>query len=164
MSTNSTLLDRIIFHPILCEGWKQYMEGAAYHLAGCFLLLGYMGGSGMFGSIYIFGFLLVGFICFALWGWLDACGLDIFIWNMLLVLICLLQLAYLVYQLRKDAFSQEFDQLYKTIYQPLQVPLQDYKQIVKCCEEKVLSLSRDQTYAVEGKTPIDRLSFLLSGR
>ncbi|XP_053151865.1 popeye domain-containing protein 2 isoform X2 [Hemicordylus capensis] len=164
MSANSTLLDRIIFHPTLCEGWKHSMEGAAYHLAGCILLLGYMGGSGTFGSIYIFGFLVVGFLCYAVWGWLNACGLDIFTWNMLLVLICLLQLAHLVYQLRKDTFAEEFDLLYKQVCQPLQVPLQVYKEIVKCCEEQVVPLMNDETYAVEGKTSIDRLSFLLSGR
>ncbi|XP_062984902.1 popeye domain-containing protein 2 isoform X2 [Elgaria multicarinata webbii] len=164
MSANSTLLDRIVFHPILCELWKHYIEGAAYHLASFFLLLGYMGGSGTFGSIYIFGFLAIGFLCSALWGWLDACGLDIFIWNVLLVLICLLQLTHLVYHLHKDTFSEEFDLLYKQVCQPLQVPLQIYKEIVKCCEEQVLPLARDQTYAVEGKTSIDHLSYLLSGR
>ncbi|XP_061494656.1 popeye domain-containing protein 2 isoform X2 [Rhineura floridana] len=164
MSTNSTFLDRIIFHPVLCEGWKLYMEGATYHLAGFFLLLGFMGGSGTFGSIFIFGFLAIGFSCTALWGWIDACGLDIFIWNMILVLICLLQIVHLVYQLRKDTFLEEFDLLYKRLCQPLQVPHQVFKEIVKCCEERVLPLARDQTYAVEGKTSIDRLSFLLSGR
>ncbi|CAI5797088.1 domain-containing 2 isoform X2 [Podarcis lilfordi] len=164
MSTNSTLLDRIVFYPILCEGWKQYMEGAIYHLAGFLLLLGFMGGSGTVGSIFIFGFFTAGFLCAALWGWLDACGLDIFIWNMLLVLICLLQLAHLVYQLRQHAFPEEFDMLYKQLCQPLQVPPQVYKEIVKCCEEQVLPLAKDQNYAVEGKTSIDRLSFLLSGR
>ncbi|XP_060619381.1 popeye domain-containing protein 2 isoform X1 [Anolis sagrei] len=164
MSENDTLLDRIVFHPVLCEGWKIYMEGAAYHLANFFLLLGFMGGSGLIGSIYIFGFLTVGFFCVALWGWLDACGLDIFTWNMLLVLICLLQLAHLFYQLRKHTFSEEFDLLYKQVCQPLQVPPQVYREIVKGCEEQVLPLAKDQTYAVEGKTAIDRLSFLLSGR
>uniref|UniRef100_A0A8D0BCB8 Popeye domain cAMP effector 2 n=1 Tax=Salvator merianae TaxID=96440 RepID=A0A8D0BCB8_SALMN len=164
MSANSTLLGRIVFNPVLCEGWQQYMEGAIYHLAGLFLLLGFMGGSGIFGSVYIFGFLTVGFFCIALWGWIDACGIDIFSWNMILFLICLLQLGYLLYHLRKQPFPEEFDQLYKQICQPLQVPLHVYKEIVKCCEEQVLSLAKEQTYAVEGKTSIDRLSFLLSGR
>uniref|UniRef100_A0A8D0HKH1 Popeye domain cAMP effector 2 n=1 Tax=Sphenodon punctatus TaxID=8508 RepID=A0A8D0HKH1_SPHPU len=164
MSSNMTRWDQIIFQPPLCEGWKETMEGATYHLAGCIVLIGYMGGSGIFGSIYIFSLLTVGFICYALWGWLHACGLDIFVWNLILVLACLLQLAHLVYQLRKDTFLEEFDLLYKMLCQPLQVPLDVYKEIVKCCEEQVLSLAIDQDYAVEGKTPIDRLSLLLTGR
>uniref|UniRef100_A0A8C8VLF7 Popeye domain containing 2 n=1 Tax=Pelusios castaneus TaxID=367368 RepID=A0A8C8VLF7_9SAUR len=164
MSGNATRWDQILFWPHLCEGWKPNLEGAAYHLGNCILLLGYMGGSGIFGSIYIFSLLAPGYFCCALWGWLDACGLDIFIWNMLLVMACLLQLAHLIYRLRKDTFLEEFDLLYKTLCQPLQVPFEVYKEIVKCCEEQVLSLARDQTYAVEGKTPINRLSLLLSGR
>ncbi|XP_070597993.1 popeye domain-containing protein 2 [Erythrolamprus reginae] len=164
MNEENTLLDRIVFNPVFCEYWKYIMEGATYHLASFFLFLGYMGGSGAFGAIYIFGLLFIGFICSVVWGWLNACGLDIVIWNVLLFLICLFQLALLIYQLRKDTFSEEFDLLYKQICQPLQVPLQIYKEIIKCCEEQVLPLAKDQTYAVEGKTSIDRLSFLLSGR
>ncbi|XP_024064249.2 popeye domain-containing protein 2 isoform X1 [Terrapene carolina triunguis] len=164
MSRNSSPWDQLLFQPPLCEGWKQNVEGAAYHLGNCILLLGYMGGSGIFGSIYIFSLLATGYICYALWGWLNACGLDIFIWNMLLVMACILQLAHLIYRLHKHTFLEEFDLLYKTLCQPLQVPFEVYKEIVKCCEEKVLSLARDQNYAVEGKTPINRLSLLLSGR
>ncbi|NWQ79634.1 POPD2 protein, partial [Columbina picui] len=164
MSTSSLSWDQAILQPMVCNAWKEIMEGAAYQLASCIILLGYMGGSGIFGSLYIFGLLAPGYFCYALWGWLSACGLDIFIWNMLLVLICLLQLAHLAYRLRRDTIPQEFDLLYKTMYLPLQVPLEVYKEIVKCCEERVQSLARDQNYAVEGKTPIDRLSLLLSGR
>ncbi|KAM7065446.1 popeye domain-containing protein 2 [Acridotheres tristis] len=164
MSTNSPSWYQAVFWPLVCDAWKESMEEAAYQLASCIVLLGYMGGSGIFGSLYIFGVLAPGYFCYALWGLLSACGLDIFIWNMLLVLACLLQLAYLVYRLRRNTIPEEFDLLYKTMYLPLQVPLEVYKEIVKCCEEQVQSLVRDQNYAVEGKTPIDRLSLLLSGR
>ncbi|XP_029434018.1 popeye domain-containing protein 2 isoform X2 [Rhinatrema bivittatum] len=163
MSHNLTLVEQI-FHSPLCEGWKPLMEGAMYHLANVLFLLGYMGGSGIFGSIYIFSLLALGFFCYALWGWLDACGLDVFAWSLLLVVFCLLQLAHLMYRLRKDTFQEEFDALYKTLYQPLQVPMPAFKEIVKCSEDRVLSLVKDQNYAVEGKTPIDRLSLLISGR
>ncbi|XP_014108955.1 PREDICTED: popeye domain-containing protein 2 isoform X3 [Pseudopodoces humilis] len=164
MSANSPSWDQVILQPPVCDAWKEIMEEAAYQLASCIVLLGYMGGSGIFGSLYIFGLLAPGYFCYALWGWLSACGLDIFIWNMLLVLACLLQLAHLAYRLRRNTIPEEFDLLYKTMYLPLQVPLEVYKEIVKCCEEQVQSLVRDQNYAVEGKTPIDRLSLLLSGR
>nr|XP_013805656.1 PREDICTED: popeye domain-containing protein 2 isoform X2 [Apteryx mantelli mantelli] len=164
MSGSSLSWDQAVLQPPVCDAWKEHMEGAAYQLASCTVLLGYMGGSGIFGSLYIFGLLAPGYFCYALWGWLSACGLDIFIWNMLLVLVCLLQLAHLAYRLHKDIIPEEFDLLYKTMYLPLQVPLEVYKEVVKCCEEQVRSLVRDQNYAVEGKTPIDRLSLLLSGR
>ncbi|NWZ32922.1 POPD2 protein, partial [Asarcornis scutulata] len=164
MSASSPSWAQAVLQPPACDAWKEHMEGAAYQLASCIVLLGYMGGSGIFGSLYIFGLLAPGYFCYALWGWLSACGLDVFAWNMLLVLLCLLQLAHLAYRLRKDTIPQEFDLLYKTMYLPLQVPLEVYREIVKCCEEQVQPLARDQNYAVEGKTPIDRLSLLLSGR
>ncbi|XP_014313215.1 popeye domain-containing protein 2 isoform X4 [Myotis lucifugus] len=164
MSANSSTLGQRLWQGPVCAGWKQDMEGALYHLANCVLLLGFMGGSGVYGCFYLFGFLGTGYVCYVLWGWFNACGLDIVIWNFLLAMACLLQLAHLVYRLRKDTLPEEFDLLYKTLCVPLQVPMQAYKEIVRCCEEQVLTLATEQTYAVEGETPINRLSLLLSGR
>ncbi|XP_041616428.1 popeye domain-containing protein 2 isoform X1 [Vulpes lagopus] len=147
-----------------CLGWKRDLEGAVFHLANCFLLLGFMGGSGVYGCFYLFGFLGTGYVCCVMWGWFDACGLDIILWSFLLAVACVLQLAHLAYRLRKNTLPEEFDVLYKTLCLPLQVPLQVYKEIVRCCEERVLTLATEQTYAVEGETPINRLSLLLSGR
>lgn len=164
MSANSSTLGQRLWQGPVCAGWKQDMEGALYHLANCVLLLGFMGGSGVYGCFYLFGFLGTGYVCYVLWGWFNACGLDIVIWNFLLAMACLLQLAHLVYRLRRDTLPEEFGLLYKTLCVPLQVPLQAYKEIVRCCEEQVLTLATEQTYAVEGETPINRLSLLLSGR
>ncbi|XP_007493798.2 popeye domain-containing protein 2 [Monodelphis domestica] len=164
MGPNTTISDQFLWQAPLCERWRQDLEGALYHLANCFLLLGFMAGSGVYGCFYLFSFLATGFLCYALWGWFFACGLDIFVWSFLLAIVCLTQLAHLVYQLRKDIFLEEFDHLYKTLYMPLQVPRQTYKEIVHCCEGRVLALATEQTYAVEGETPINRLSLLLEGR
>ncbi|XP_008841121.1 popeye domain-containing protein 2 isoform X2 [Nannospalax galili] len=164
MSTNSSTVGQLLWQGPVCSSWKQDMEGAVYHLANCFLLLGFMAGSGVYGCFYLFGILGPGYLCYVLWGWLDACGLDIILWSFLLTVACLLQLAHLVYRLRVDTLPEEFDLLYKTLYLPLQVPLQAYKQIIHCCHEQVLTLSTEQTYAVEGETAINRLSLLLSGR
>ncbi|XP_069491837.1 popeye domain-containing protein 2 isoform X2 [Ambystoma mexicanum] len=163
MNPNSTLMEQL-FWPPLCASWKETMEGPFYHLACIALLLGFMGGSGIFGCIYVISFLCAGFGCWTLWAWLDICGLDVLCWNLLLVAACLLQLAHLMYRTRKDTFREELETLYQTLYQPLQVPLPVYKEILKSSEEQVLSLAKDQSYALEGKTPISRLSLLLSGR
>ncbi|XP_062971367.1 popeye domain-containing protein 2 isoform X2 [Cynocephalus volans] len=164
MSTNSSMVGQLLWQGPACTSWKQDFEGALYHLANCFLLLGFMGGSGVYGCFYLFGVLGMGYLCCVLWGWFSACGLDIVLWNFLLAVACLLQLAYLVYRLRKDTLPEEFDLLYKTLCLPLQVPLQTYKEMVHCCEKQVLTLATEQTYAVEGETPINRLSLLLTGR
>ncbi|XP_076974350.1 popeye domain-containing protein 2 isoform X2 [Tamandua tetradactyla] len=164
MSLNHSTASRLLWQGPACVGWRQDVEGAYYHLANCLLLLGFMGGSGVYGCFYLFGFLGTGYLCCVLWGWFDACGLDVVLWSFLLAVACLLQLAHLVYRLREDSLPKEFDLLYKTLCLPLQVPLRTYKEIVHCCEEQVLTLVTEQMYAVEGETPINRLSLLLSGR
>ncbi|XP_004436596.1 PREDICTED: popeye domain-containing protein 2 isoform X2 [Ceratotherium simum simum] len=164
MSANSSAGGQLLWQGPVCTGWRQDLEGALYHLANCFLLLGFMGGSGVYGCFYLFGFLGTGYLCCMLWGWFHACGLDVVLWSFLTTAACALQLALLVYRLRGDTLPEEFHLLYKTLCLPLQVPLQTYKEIVHCCEERVLTLATDQTYAVEGETPINRLSLLLSGR
>lgn len=161
---NSSLLDSLLFPP-LCDGWSNNTEGAIYQLGNTILFLGYMGGSGAYGCLFIFGFLCPGFLCLLLWGLLTVCGLDVFTWNLLLLLVCLLQLCHLLYRLHQEGIrGEQLASLYQAVYLPLGVPVQVFKEIAKAFENKVLELKAGETYAVEGKTPIDRLSFLLSGR
>lgn len=164
MSANGSTVAQLLWQRPVCSSWKPDVEGAVYHLANCLLLMGFMAGSGVYGCFYLFGILGPGYLCLVLWGWLDACGLDIVLWNVLLTVACLLQMAHLVYRIRVNTLPEEFNLLYKTLCLPLQVPLQAYKEIVHCCHEQVLTLATEQTYAVEGETPINRLSLLLSGR
>ncbi|KAL7865752.1 hypothetical protein SRHO_G00109990 [Serrasalmus rhombeus] len=162
---NLTVFDTIIYGHPPCEGWSNSTEGAIYHLGNTILFLGYMGGSGAYGALYIFSFLAPAFLCLALWGWLSVCGLDVFIWNLVLMLQCLVQVCHLIFRLMQDGLaSEELSALYSAVYLPLDVPVQVFKEITTVCENKVLSLEAEETYAVEGKTPIDQLSFLLSGR
>ncbi|XP_043927431.1 popeye domain-containing protein 2 isoform X2 [Protopterus annectens] len=164
MSNSSTDFGSVLYGFDICQHWNEYMERPLYHLACVILTLGYMGGSGIFGSLYIYSLLAIGYLCCGLWGWLYACGIDIFSWNLLLVTICVLQLVHVGYQLRRNSLDEDFENLYKSLYLPLQVPLNIYREIVKCCEGQVMSLTMEQNYAVEGKTSIDRLSLLLNGR
>uniref|UniRef100_A0A4W5RCP1 Popeye domain cAMP effector 2 n=1 Tax=Hucho hucho TaxID=62062 RepID=A0A4W5RCP1_9TELE len=162
---NSTLLEAVLYGHPPCDGWTNNTEGAFYHLGNTVLFLGYMGGSGAYGCLFIFGFLTLAFTCLALWGWMTMCGVDVFTWNLLLLVACVLQIFHLVYRLLQDGLaSEELSALYSAIYQPMDVPIQVFKDIVGACENKVLALGLEETYAVEGKTPIDQLSFLLSGR
>lgn len=159
----STLSSVLYAEP--CEGFTNTTEGALYHLGNTALILGYMGGSGAYGALYIFTLLVPGHLCLALWGILTVCGLDVFVWNILLVIACLGQICHLVIRLLRDGLgSEELMELYQAVYVPLGVPVQVFKEIAGACENKVLALAAEETYAVEGKTPIDQLSFLLSGR
>ncbi|XP_063743780.1 popeye domain-containing 2 isoform X2 [Eleginops maclovinus] len=162
--SNSTLLDSLFFPP-LCDGWTNRTEGAIYHLGNTMLFLGYMGGSGAYGGLFIFGFLTPAFGCLTLWGWMTMCGLDVFTWNLLLLLACLGQICHLLYRLHQEGIrSEDMTSLYQAVYLPLGVPIQVFKDIAGAFESKVVELKAGEMYAVEGKTPIDQLSFLLSGR
>ncbi|XP_070979794.1 popeye domain-containing 2-like isoform X2 [Oncorhynchus clarkii lewisi] len=162
---NSTLLETVFYGHPPCDGWTNNTEGAFYHLGNTVLFLGYMGGSSAYGSLFIFGFMTPAFTCLALWGWMTMCGVDVFTWNLLLLVACVFQICHLIYRLQQDGLSsEELLALYSAIYLPLDVPVQVFKDIVGACENKVLALRVEETYAVEGKTPINQLSFLLSGR
>ncbi|XP_073433068.1 popeye domain-containing protein 2 isoform X2 [Dendrobates tinctorius] len=163
MSASSSELDHFFYAP-QCVGWRFYMEGSMYQLASFILLLAFMGGSGILGCIYVFALLSVGFFCMVLWGWLWACGVDTVVWNVLLMVACLVQIAHLIYRLHGESYGQDYDAVYRTLYQPLQVPLPVFKEIAHCSGMEVHPLGADQSYALEGKTPIDRLSLLISGR
>ncbi|KAJ3592725.1 hypothetical protein NHX12_007852 [Muraenolepis orangiensis] len=164
-SDNSSLARGPLYGHQLCDGWTNNTEGAIYHLGNTILLLGYMGGSGPYGCLFIFGFMVPSFLCMQLWGWLTVCGLDVFTWNLLLMLACLAQICHLIYRLRKQGLpSEELRSLYRAVYLPLGVPVQVFQEVSGAFDNRVLELKAGDTYALEGKTPIDQLSFLLSGR
>ncbi|XP_012697779.1 popeye domain-containing 2 isoform X2 [Clupea harengus] len=162
---NSTLLNTVLYGHQQCDGFTNTTEGALYHLGNTVLILGYMGGSGAYGALYIFSLLVPAYVCLALWGFVTICGLDAFVWYVLMVAACLCQICHLVVRLLRDGLaSEELSAVYTAVFVPLGVPVQVFKQITGSCENKVLALGTEETYAVEGKTPIDQLSFLLSGR
>ncbi|XP_061547163.1 popeye domain-containing 2 isoform X1 [Phycodurus eques] len=161
---NATLLENLFAVPV-CDGWSNSTEGALYHLGNTILFLGYMGGSGAYGCLFIFGLLAPSFLCLTLWGWMTICSPDVVTWNFLLLLACVIQICHLLYRLYQEGLpSEEVAALYQTVYLPLGVPVQVFKEIAGAFENKVLEMKAGETYAVEGKTPIERLSFLLSGR
>ncbi|XP_007572584.1 popeye domain-containing protein 3-like [Poecilia formosa] len=161
---NSTLWDAL-FSPPVCGGWSNNTEGAIYHLGNTIMFLGYMGGSGAFGALFIFGFLSPAFLFLTLWGWLTMCGPDVFSWNLLLLAAALLQICHLLYRLQQEGLrGEELTSLYQAVYLPLGVPVQVFNEVAKAFENKAVELKAGETYALEGKTYIDQLSFLLSGR
>lgn len=164
-SDNSSLAGGLLYGHQPCDGWTNNTEGAIYHLGNTIMLLGYMGGSGPYGCLFIFGFLVPSFLCMQLWGFLTVCGVDVFTWNLLLMLACLAQICHLIYRLRKQGLpSEELTSLYQAVYLPLGVPVQIFQEVARAFDNRVLELKAGDTYALEGKTPIDQLSFLLSGR
>lgn len=164
MEDNSSFWNSLIYAHPLCVNWKSEAEGSIFHLASVLFVVGYMGGSGFFGLLYVFFLLGLGFLCSSVWAWLDVCAADIFSWNFILFVICFIQFVYVAYQVRSVAFDKEFQELYSALFQPLGISLTDFRKIVRCSDEEVVTLEKEHCYAMQGKTPIDKLSLLVSGR
>ncbi|TNN29160.1 Popeye domain-containing protein 3 [Liparis tanakae] len=162
-SVNMTVKPPAAEYP-LCEEWRDTPEGSVFHLAHMFLFFGFMGGSGFYGLLYLFTFLTLGFFCSTLWAWSDYCTLDSFLWSFALFGVCLGQVLHVVYRLRSVSFDKEFEELYNCMFQKLGLSLTHFGEIVACCDGQVHTLEKDHCFAVEGKTAIDKLSVLLSGR
>ncbi|KAJ1152065.1 hypothetical protein NDU88_004843 [Pleurodeles waltl] len=123
-----------------------------------------MGGSGYSGLLYVFIFLSLGFLCSSFWAWLDACAADVFSWNFALFVICIIQIIHVAYQLRNISFDKEFQEVYSSLFQPLGISLTVFGKIMSYCNAEVITLEKEHCYAMQGKTPIDKLSLLVSGR
>ncbi|XP_030639017.1 popeye domain-containing protein 3 [Chanos chanos] len=162
-TTNMTGNAQPLEHPV-CAEWRENPEGSVFHLAHIFLVLGYMGGSGFYGLIYMFTFLALGFFCSSIWAWSDPCTTDTFSWTFALFAICVAQIVHVAYRLRSVTFEKEFQDLYSSMFQRLGVSLTQFGKIVACCEGDIHTIEKDHYFAMEGKTPIDKLSVLLSGR
>lgn len=150
-------------HP-LCQEWKEGAEGSVFHLANIFLVLGFMGGSGFYGLLYLFTFLTLGFFCSSIWAWSDACTTDTFLWNFALFGVCVGQVVHISYRLRNVTFDKEFQELYNCMFKKLGVSLTHFRKIVACSEGDIHTIEKDHCFAMEGRTAIDKLSVLLSGR
>ncbi|XP_019393364.1 PREDICTED: blood vessel epicardial substance isoform X3 [Crocodylus porosus] len=164
MGENTSFWESLIYAHPTCVNWKQEAEGSIYHLASILFVVGFMGGSGFFGLLYVYSLLGLGFLCSSVWAWLDVCAADIFSWNFILFVICFIQFIYVTYQVRSVSFEKEFQELYSALFQPLGISLRIYRKIVLCCNSEVVTLEKEHCYAMQGKTPIDKLSLLVSGR
>ncbi|XP_051574027.1 popeye domain-containing protein 3-like [Myxocyprinus asiaticus] len=162
-STHLNLSFRALKYPV-CSEWREHPEGSRFHLAHILLVLGFMGGGGFYGLLYMFCFLTLGFFCYLIWSWSDPCTTDSFSWTLALFVLCLAQVVHVSYRLRSVTFAKEFQDLYNCMFKKLGVSLTHFGKIVECCEGDIHTIEKDHCFAMEGKTSIDKLSVLLSGR
>ncbi|XP_068189026.1 popeye domain-containing protein 3 [Antennarius striatus] len=160
---NYTVEVATVVYP-LCEEWRDGSEGSVMHLSNIFLFFGFMGGSGLYGVLYLFTFLTLGFLCSIFWSWSDPCTTDSLLWSWALFLVCLGQVVYVAYRLRRVSFEKDFQELYNCMFKKLGVSLIHFGKIVACCDGDIHSIDKDHCFAMEGRTAIDKLSVLVSGR
>ncbi|XP_061614961.1 popeye domain-containing protein 3 isoform X2 [Phyllopteryx taeniolatus] len=163
-ATNVTVKPAESAYP-LCEEWKDGSESSVFHLANIFLFLGFMGGSGIYGLFYVFTFLTLGYLCATLWAWADSCSAtDAVLWSFALLAVCLGQVVHAAYRIRSVSFDRDFQELYNCVFKKIGVSLSQFGKIVACCEGDIRTIKKDHCFAIEGKTTIDKLSLLMSGR
>uniref|UniRef100_A0A665WS30 POPDC1-3 domain-containing protein n=1 Tax=Echeneis naucrates TaxID=173247 RepID=A0A665WS30_ECHNA len=148
----------------ICGEWRDSLESSVFHLANIFLFLGFMGGSGIYGLLYLFTFLTLGFFCCTLWAWSEPCTTDSLLWSFALFSVCLGQVLHVAYRLRSVSFEKDFQELYHCLFQKLGVSLTHFGKIVTCCDGEIHTIEQNHCLAIEGKTAIDKLTVLLSGR
>ena len=112
---NSTLETAVADYPV-CQAWREGAEDSVFQLANIFLVLGFMGGSGLYGLLYMLTLLTLGFFCATVWSWEDACTTDGFLWNFALFGVCVGQLVHVSYRLRIVTFDKEFQELYNCMF------------------------------------------------
>lgn len=146
-----------------CSEWRKDTEGPFFHLAHMMLLFGFMAGSGLYALLYMFAFLALGFLCASAWAWSSPCN-SAFLWAFVLFVICVVQVVHAAYRLRSVSFNKEFQELYARLFKRLGVSLTHFGRIVASSEREICTVQKEHYFAMEGKTPIDKLSILLSGR
>lgn len=162
-ATNLTVEPEQRAYP-LCDKWREGSESSVFQLANIFLLLGFMGGSGVFGRFYMFTFLTLGFFCATLWAWTDSCTIDAFLWCSALFAVCLGQFLRAACRIRSVSFERDFKELYLCMFKKIGVSRSQFGKIVSCCDRNIHTIEKDHFFAIEGKTSIDKLSLLMSGR
>ncbi|MBN3319319.1 POPD1 protein, partial [Atractosteus spatula] len=74
------------------------------------------------------------------------------------------EVVHVAYRLRSVTFDKDLQDLYAFMFKKLGVSLTAYGKIVSCSEGQIHTIEKDHCYAMEGKTAIEKLSILLSGR
>uniref|UniRef100_A0ABM0MA16 Popeye domain-containing protein 2-like n=1 Tax=Saccoglossus kowalevskii TaxID=10224 RepID=A0ABM0MA16_SACKO len=104
----------------------------------------------------------IAFLLLAVWGWFYICSLGIFAWSLAYLCLNCANASYLFYRIRPVRLTQEQKDVYEAVFKPLKVPRHSYKKL--CNIGRTASLTIGENYAIEGQTPCNRLSLLVSGK
>ncbi|XP_067125868.1 popeye domain-containing protein 3-like [Centruroides vittatus] len=146
-----------------CLTWQQ-PQHVLFQLANIFFCISYLAPNGTYGILFMHGLLIIGFLVFSTWAWNIICAPDVFIWNFCFMLLNMGQALYLLYTLRQIKLPPELEDVYLTMFQPLQVSRLLFKKLVSLEYGQVLSLHAGEAYAMQNLTRTDRLGLLLSGK
>ncbi|XP_053212946.1 popeye domain-containing protein 3-like isoform X2 [Panonychus citri] len=148
----------------LCDPSSGLINEPLFQLANGFILISYLTSTSLVGLLFMRCCLIIGSLCLALWAYINVCSIDSVIWNLLFFIIHAVYVFILLYKLHPFIkFPRDVELVYRDLFQPLNVSRYSFNQLYKSIRE-IQVLKAHDIYCVEGKTPVDKLSLLLSGR
>lgn len=146
-----------------CMGNWEPIQNIVFQFAYVFLVISFLiPPSSLTATLVMHVFLVLGFICYAVWAFLYECALDIFIWNTLFAFMNLCHAIYIAIKIRPVKLHTDSIELYNSVFKPFRIPKHVYNDLSAL--GKIQSLKIGENYAKEGKTPCQRLSILVSGK
>lgn len=150
---------------LVCLPEQQHQpQHVLYQLANICFIVAYLAPSGKTGLLFMHSVLILGFLLFTGFAWNVICAPDVFSWNFFFVLLNLGQFLNVLYTMRKVKFQPELEDLYRSMFQPLQVSRLSFKKLVSPEFAQIQSLHPGEAYAMQNLTRTDRLGLLVSGR
>lgn len=169
-----------------CNSWHR-PNHLYFQLGNAFFFLAFVAPHGSYGMLWLRCSLVVGCILLTMWGWIIECTGDVVLWSSIFLATNLVYLVILLCRLRPVRFEKEiesvslfksnfifillnafhftqsFQQIYSSLFQPLRVSRYQFKKILSCMK-LIRSLQYQEVYAQEKVSKIDSLSLVLSGK
>ncbi|VVC29071.1 Popeye protein [Cinara cedri] len=158
-NTNSTSIE----HTGWCIDWRPSQHWM-FQLANILFFASYSVPTSYYGILFMHSTLIAGFLILITWAWRIVCAPDVFTWNLLFLIINILQLIYLIYQRRPINFNSELEQVYRNMFKPFKVTRIQFKKLVSEQFAQIVTLHVGEAYAMQNITKTDRLGLLLTGR
>ncbi|CAG5126157.1 unnamed protein product, partial [Candidula unifasciata] len=145
-----------------CTAW-QPTNHVLYHLANGMLCVGLMVPDSNYGALFLHGLMFLGFLLMSIWSWVILCAPDFFSWNFAFLILNGIQTFSLLYRIRPVKFCAELEDVYVSLFMPLQVSRQLYKRLVGPEFCSLMTLHEGETYATQSVTRTDKLGLLITG-
>jgi len=150
-----------------CTEWYSNVPGSFYQAFSLMLHLSFLaGGSAAPACLYHNSFVAVAFVFLGVWGGLQGCHVDVIVWA---AIVCASNIGQVIYtniksKKTQQAFEGDQNKVYNNFFAPFDVSKTTFAELVSIKGFHKLLLKKDHSYAIEGKTTVDRLALVVSGK
>jgi len=150
-----------------CTKWFPNLPGSLYQAFSLVLHLAFLaGGSSANACLYHNSFVAVSFVFLGVWAALQGCLLDVVVWA---AVVCASNVGQVIYTNIKSkktmqAFEGDQNKVYNSLFAPFDISKTTFADLVGVKGFHKLSLKKDHSYALAGKTTVDRLALVVSGK